>query len=57
MIEAAYEEIMIHSIKTVWEILARKEWLGCRHDTSPMIDIPGLTLVWEQYMIFFIFMI
>ena len=32
MIEAAYGETMIDSTKTVWEILTREEWLGCRHD-------------------------
>ena len=34
------------------EILAQNEWLGGRHDASPMFDIPGLTLVWATYMIF-----
>ena len=32
---------MIHSTEAVWEMLTRKEWLGCHHETSPMIDIPG----------------
>ena len=36
-----------------WEMLVRKEWLGCRHDTSPMINIPESTLVWVPYIIFF----
>ena len=27
--------------------------LGCRHDASPMFDIPGSTPVWTPYMIFF----
>ena len=55
MLEAAYKETIIHSTEVVWKILARKEWLGCRYDTSPMIDIPGLTPVWAQYMVFFDF--
>ena len=55
VIEAAYGETIIHSTKAVWEILAREEWLGCRHDTSPMVDILGPTLVWAPYMIFFWF--
>ena len=52
VIEAAYGETMIHSIEVIWEILAREEWLGCRHDTSPMVDILGSTPVWAPYMIF-----
>ena len=53
MIEAAYGETMIHFTKVVWEILAQKEWLGCHHDTSPIVDIPGSTPMWTLYMIFF----
>ena len=52
MIEVAYGETMIHSTEAVWEILARKEWLGYRHDASLMFDISGSTPVWAQYMIF-----
>ena len=37
-------------------MLAREEWLGCRHDASPMVDIPGSTPVWAQYMYFDIFL-
>ena len=56
LVKIAYEETMIHSTEAVWEILlARKEWLGCRHDASPMLDIPGSTPIWAQYMIFFYF--
>ena len=55
VLEVAYGETIIHSTETVWEILTRKEWLGCRHDTSPMVDILGSTLVWTQYMVFFDF--
>ena len=50
--EAAYRKTMIHSTKTVWKMLARKEWLGCRQDASPMFDIPRSTPVWAPYMIF-----
>ena len=53
VIELTYGETLIHSTEAVWEILAREEWLGCRHDTSPMVDIPESTLVWAPYMIFF----
>ena len=36
-------------------MLAREEWLGCRHDASPMVDIPGSTPVWAHYMYFVFF--
>ena len=45
VIDAAYGETMIHSIEAVWEMLVREEWLGCRHDTLLMVDIPRSTLV------------
>ena len=53
MIKAACGETMIHSTETIWEILAREKWLGCRYDESPMFDILGSTPVWAPYMIFF----
>ena len=53
VIEAAYRETMVHSTETVAEMLARKEWLECRHDTSSMVDILGSTPVWEPHMIIF----
>ena len=31
---------------TYGEMIAREEWLGCRHVASPMFDIPGSTPVW-----------
>ena len=37
-------------------MLAREEWLGCRHDASPMVDILGSTPVWVQYMYFLFLM-
>ena len=43
---------LFHPIEVVWEMLAREEWLRCRHDSSPMVDILGSTLVWAQYMYF-----
>ena len=55
VLKAAYEEMIIHFTEIVWEILAWEEWLGCRHDTSPMVEIPGSTPVWAQYMVFFDF--
>ena len=51
--EVAYGEIMIHSTEAIWELLAREEWLGCRHDSSPMVDILGSTPMWAQYIVFF----
>ena len=52
VINVAYGETLIHSTVAIWEILARKEWLGCRHDASPMFDIPESTPVWAQYIYF-----
>ena len=45
VIEVAYGETLFHFIEAVWEMKAREEWLGCRHDASPMLDIPGSTPV------------
>ena len=53
IIEATYGETMIYSTEAVTEMLAREEWLGSHHDTSPMVDILESTLVWAPYMIFF----
>ena len=33
-------------------MIALEEWLGCRHDTSPIFDIPGSTPVWAQHILF-----
>ena len=52
MIEVVYGEILFHSTEAVWELIAREEWLGCRHDTSPMFDIPRSTPMWAQYILF-----
>ena len=52
VIEAAYGETMIHSTEAVQKMLAREEWLGCRHDASPMFDILRSTPVWASYMTF-----
>ena len=53
VLEVAYGEFFVfHSTEAVWERIARKEWLGCRHDASSMFDIPGSTLVWAPYMLF-----
>ena len=52
VIEVAYGETLFHSTEAVWEMKAREEWLRCRHDASPMLDILGSTLVWAPYIIF-----
>ena len=52
VIKVAYGKILFHSTEAVWELIAMEEWLRCRHDTSPMFDIPGSTLVWAQYLLF-----
>ena len=56
-LEAVYGEMMIHSTEAIREIIGREKWLGCRHDASPMVDIPGSTPVWAQYILFFEFQI
>ena len=45
-----------HSTETVWEMIAQEEWLGCSHDASSMLDIPGSTPVWAQCILFFWFL-
>ena len=55
VIEVAYGETLFHSTEAVWEMKAWEEWLGCRHDASPMSDIPGSTSVWAPYIYFLIF--
>ena len=52
VIDATYVKALIHSTKAVWEMIAREEWLGCRHDASPMFDIPRSTPMWAQWIIF-----
>ena len=44
-----------YSIEAVWEMIARKEWLGCQHDASPMFDIPESTPVWAPYIYIYIY--
>ena len=56
VIEVVYEEMIFHSTEVVWEMVVQKEWLGCRHDASPMFDISGSTPVWAQYILFFGFL-
>ena len=51
MIEVAYGKTLFHFIEVVWEMIAREEWLGCRHDASPMLDILGSTPVCAQYIL------
>ena len=52
VIEVACGEMILHFTEIVREMIAREEWLGCRHDASPMFDIPGSTPVWAQRIIF-----
>ena len=41
-----------HSTEAMQELIAREKWLGCWHDASPMLDIPGSTPVWAQRIVF-----
>ena len=54
-LEAAYGERIFHSIEAVCKMVAREKWLGCQHDASPMLDIPGLTPMWAPCILFFDF--
>ena len=55
MIEVAYWETLFYSTEAVQEMIAREKWLGCQHDASPMLDIPGSIPVWAPYILFFDF--
>ena len=55
VIDVTYRKILFHSTEAVWELVARKKWLGYRHDASPMFDIPRSTPVWAQCIIFWFF--
>ena len=52
VINVTYEETLFHSTEAVWEIKAQEEWLGYRHDASPMLNVLGSTPVWAPYIIF-----
>ena len=52
VIEVAYGEMILSLHRGCMGDVAREEWLGCRHDASPMLDIPGSTPVWAQYILF-----
>ena len=52
VIEVTYGKTLFYSTEAVWEMIAREEWLECRHDASPMFDIPRSTPVWAQYIYF-----
>ena len=52
MIEVAYGEMLVSLYQGCMGVEAREEWLGCRHDVSPMFDILGSTPVWAQCIIF-----
>ena len=41
VIKVAYGEILFHSTEAVWELIAREEWLGCRHDVAHVKTYPG----------------
>ena len=55
VIEVAYGETMISLHRGCLGDISSGRVLGCRHDASPMFDIPGSTPVWAQYLLFFYF--
>ena len=52
IIEVAYEKILFHSTEAVWEVIAREEWLGCRHDVVHVGHIRVNTSVGSIHIIF-----
>ena len=52
MIEVVYRETLFHSTKAVGEMIAREEWLGCRHDVAHVRHTPVNTNVGSMYTIF-----
>ena len=46
VIEVAYGEMIFSLHRGCMGMITWEEWLGCRHDVSPMLDIPGSTPVW-----------
>ena len=55
MIEVAYGETIFHSTEAVRKMVAQEEWLGCRHNASPMFDLPESTPMWAPYIYIFLF--
>ena len=41
-----------HSTEAVWEMIAREEWLGCRHDVAHVGHTRVNTSVGSTYIIF-----
>ena len=52
MIEVAYGELYFHSTETVWEMVVREEWLGCRHAVAHVGHTWVNTSVGSTYLIF-----
>ena len=42
-----------HSTEAVWEMIAREEWLGCRHDVAHVGHTRVNTSVGSIFIIFF----
>ena len=43
----------VHSTEAVWELIAREEWLGCRHDVAHVGHTRVNTSVGSLYTVFF----
>ena len=46
-LDAAYREIIFHSIEAAWAMRVQKEWLRCRYETSFTVGISGSTVILE----------
>ena len=52
MLEVGYGEIVISLHRDCLGDVNSGRVVVCRHDASSMVDIPGSTPVWAQYMYF-----
>ena len=57
VIEVAYGEMIFHSTEAVWEMIAREEWLGCRHDVAHVGHTRVNTSVGSMCIVFWIFIL
>ena len=46
------ERCYFHSTETIWELIAREEWLGCRHDVAHVGHTQVNTSVGSMYTLF-----
>ena len=57
MIEVAMGRLYFHSTETVWEMIAREEWLRCRHDVAHVGHTRVNTSLGSMCIVFWIFIL